>query len=194
MPTWEEVRDSKKAAKQAAYAKYNVDITGLIPETRKNVIGVPAECGKLTKEELEITETKASELLAKLASGTLSAVAVTTAFGKRALIADQVVNCLTEVFLDHALADAAELDACLKTNGKPKGPLHGLPISLKDQFSIKGIDTCMGYSAWANKPAERDSSLVVALKQAGAVLYVRTNVPQSLMVHYASSDSDLGPR
>lgn len=182
MPTWQEIRDAKKAAKQAAYARYGVDIGDSVPASRKNVLGVPAECGKLSKQELEITEKKATDLLADLASGKLSAVEVTTAFGKRALIADQVVNCLTEVFLDAALEQAAQLDAYFKANGKPCGPLHGLPISLKDQFSIKGIDTCMGYSAWANKPAERDSALVAALKRAGAVLYVRTNIPQSLML------------
>ncbi|KAI9031140.1 general amidase [Hyaloraphidium curvatum] len=178
--SWESVRDAKLAAKKAAYARFGVEIS--VPESRKNVMDVPRECGKLTAEELEITETPASKLLEKMASGSLSAVDVVTAFGKRALIADQVVNCLTEVFIDMGIEQAKELDAHLKATGKPKGPLHGLPISLKDQFSVKGIETTMGYSAWAGKPAEEDCDLVVALRKAGAVFHVRTNVPQSLMV------------
>lgn len=54
------------------------------------------------------------------------------------------VNCLTEIFVDKALARAAYLDEQLKTTGKPVGPLHGLPISLKDQIAIKDLETVMG--------------------------------------------------
>ncbi len=48
------------------------------------------------------------------------------------------VNCLTEIFFDEGLARAAELDRILAETGKPVGPLHGLPISLKDNFRVKG--------------------------------------------------------
>ncbi|KAF8550143.1 amidase-domain-containing protein, partial [Imleria badia] len=67
-----------------------------------------------------------------------SAVEVTTAFYKRAIIAQQLVNCLTEIFVERALARAAESDDALKTR-KVISPLHGLPISLKDQLCIKGL-------------------------------------------------------
>jgi len=53
---------------------------------------------------------------------------------------------LTEIFVDKALARAAEADEYLKVNGKPIGPLHGLPISLKDQINVKDIESCMGLS------------------------------------------------
>ncbi len=46
--------------------------------------------------------------------------------------------------MERALARAAELDAHLKATGKVVGPLHGLPISLKDQFRLKGLETTMG--------------------------------------------------
>lgn len=53
---------------------------------------------------------------------------------------------------------AAELDAYLKEHGKVKGPLHGLPVSLKDQIPIKGLETTMGIDiqpkAVATWPAE----------------------------------------
>lgn len=51
---------------------------------------------------------------------------------------------MTEIFIERALARAKEVDEYLKTHGKPIGPLHGLPISLKDQFCIKGMETIMG--------------------------------------------------
>jgi Asp-tRNA(Asn)/Glu-tRNA(Gln) amidotransferase A subunit family amidase len=57
-------------------------------------------------------------------------------------------NCLTEIFVDSALARAAEVDEHLKTTGTVMGPLHGLPVSLKDQVAIKGLETVMGASAW----------------------------------------------
>ena len=61
------------------------------------------------------------------------------------------------------------------------GPLHGLPVSLKDQFDIEGLDTVMGYVAGIGKPSEKHAVITELLLRAGAVLYVRTNVPQSLM-------------
>ena len=57
------------------------------------------------------------------------------------------MNCLTEIFVERALARAKELDEYLKTTGKVVGPLHGLPISLKDQLCIKGLETTMGQSS-----------------------------------------------
>ena len=46
--------------------------------------------------------------------------------------------------MEQALSRAAELDAHLKRTGIVVGPLHGLPISLKDQLCMKGLETVMG--------------------------------------------------
>ena len=54
-------------------------------------------------------------------------------------------NCLLETFFDAAIEDAKNLDRYFAEHKKPIGPLHGLPVSLKDQFHIKGVDTSMGY-------------------------------------------------
>lgn len=53
-------------------------------------------------------------------------------------------NCLTEIFIERALQRAREVDDYFKTHGTVIGPLHGLPISLKDQFCLKGLETIMG--------------------------------------------------
>ena len=92
------------------------------------------------------------------------------------------MNCLTEIFVERALARAAELDNALKKTGKVVGPLHGLPISLKDQICIKGLETTMGYVSWIGKYTEKNAVLVDILEECGAVPFVRTNVPQTLMV------------
>ncbi|KAH8102635.1 general amidase [Cristinia sonorae] len=146
-----------------------------------NVLDIPNNLGLLSPNELQITASDVSTLLRNLSTSVWSSVEVTTAFAKRAIIAHQLTNCLTEIFVDDALKRAAELDEHLKQTGSVVGPLHGLPISLKDQFCIKGIDATMGYVAWIGKPAQRDSAIVKLLIQSGAVLYVKTNVPQTLM-------------
>ncbi|KAJ9640135.1 hypothetical protein H2204_003360 [Knufia peltigerae] len=143
---------------------------------------IPRRSGILSTRELEITENySTAQLLDALAKGTLSSVEVTTAFCKRAAIAQQLTNCLTEVFYDAALKRAKELDEYLAASGKPSGPLHGLPISLKDSFKLKGIDSSIGFVSLVNKPAEQNSVLVDMLLEMGAVLYVKTNIPQTMM-------------
>ncbi|KAG9095592.1 hypothetical protein FRC07_011070, partial [Ceratobasidium sp. 392] len=113
-----------------------------IPEDRQNVTQIPYECGLLSAFEIEITDTLDVEtILEKLRNGVWKSVDVTRAFYKRAIIAHQATNCLTEIFVERALARAAEMDRYLEENKKPKGPLHGLPISLKDQFTMEGLET-----------------------------------------------------
>jgi hypothetical protein len=53
--------------------------------------------------------------------------------------------------------------------------LHGLPISVKDNFKVKGYDATVGFPAWANQPMSDDSELIRILREAGAVLYCKTN-------------------
>jgi amidase len=62
------------------------------------------------------------------------------------------------------------------------GPLHGLPISLKDSFQIAGSAASIGCVSFLARASETNSSLVEILLKLGAVLYVKTNVPQTMMV------------
>ncbi|KAG6382122.1 general amidase [Boletus reticuloceps] len=145
------------------------------------LLAFPETCGLLTPRELAITNEDVNTLLKRLSSGEWSAVEVTIAFYKRAIVAQQLVNCLTEIFVERALARAAELDDALKKTGKIVGPLHGLPISLKDQLCIKGLETTIGYVSLIGEYADKNAVLVDILEECGAVLFVRTNVPQTLM-------------
>ncbi|KAH7133814.1 amidase signature domain-containing protein [Dactylonectria macrodidyma] len=131
----------------------------------------------LTKREREITDKyDATALLGQLASGVVSSLEVTTAFCKRAAIAQQLINPLTEIFFDNALERAKELDAYLAREGKPVGPFHGLPISLKDMWMVKGEAATLGFVAYLSKPvAEENSPLVDVLLEGGAVFYCKTN-------------------
>ncbi|RAH66243.1 putative acetamidase [Aspergillus aculeatinus CBS 121060] len=140
--------------------------------------------GILTAQELAWTETAdTTVLLRALASGEISSVQLTTAFCKRAALAQQLTKCLTEIFFDRALARARWLDAeFARAGGRPRGPLHGLPVSIKDRFDLEGVDTTVGWVGLINKPARKSSSIARLLESMGAVLYVKTNVPQSLMM------------
>lgn len=121
----------------------------------------------LEGEDLEVIRQDTTSIVAKIKAGEWSAKRVTLAFCKTASIAHQIVsslkiralldapvltskqnNCLHEIFFDQAIARAEELDQHYKTLGTTIGPLHGLPISLKDQFHVKGNDTSMGYIGW----------------------------------------------
>ncbi|KAG0694762.1 general amidase [Suillus ampliporus] len=179
MPHWPELVAEKK---QRQLKSIPQDwLVSPPPDSTLDVTGFPETCGLLNAREIEITNTSVNVLLEKLACGKWTAVDVTTAFYKRAIVAHQLVNCLTEIFVDRALARAAELDDHFKQTGKVVGPLHGLPISLKDQLCIKGLETTMGYISWIGQYAEKNAVLVEVLIECGAVPFVRTNLPQTVM-------------
>lgn len=96
---------------------------------------------------------------------------------------------LTEIFFDEAYERAAALDAEFKKTGKPTGPLHGLPISLKDDQDILGKRTTWGIIAWADMISDVDGAAAAMLRNAGAVFYIKTNVPSFLMTW--ESDNNL---
>ncbi|KAL4744197.1 amidase signature domain-containing protein [Aspergillus similis] len=73
-------------------------------------------------------------------------------------------------------------DEEFEKTGKVTGPLHGVPVSIKDRFDVEGFDTTIGWVGLANKPAAKSDSIVQLLESMGAVPYVKTNVPQSLMM------------
>lgn len=62
------------------------------------------------------------------------------------------------------------------------GPLHGVPITLKDQFDVEGYDSTIGYVSRTLRPAKEDAALVRILNDLGAVIIAKTNLPQSIMV------------
>jgi len=62
-----------------------------------------------------------------------------------------------------------------------KGPLHGLPISLKENVGLAGYDATTGVSIRIDLPAQEDAPLVSALKKLGAVPFCLTNIPQTMM-------------
>lgn len=143
-----------------------------------------SKSGHLSKEEIAITETEAPQIVANIKAGTWSAYQVASAFCHRASIAQQLTNCLSEVFFEEGLQQALELDEYQKKHNDVKGPLHGLPVSLKDNLNIKGQPTTVGIVNFCYNPAkfEEDATIVKILRDMGAVFYVKTNVPVAMMM------------
>ena len=76
-----------------------------------------------------------------------------------------------------ALTEAAALDATLQKTGKLGGPLHGIPICVKDQAESKGIPTSFGSIAIKGYIPKEDLTLVAKLKEAGAIILGKTTLP-----------------
>ncbi|KAJ5225850.1 Amidase [Penicillium chermesinum] len=189
-PTWRIRSDAKRQAiLDAIPQKWRLTEPVPPPTEVRDVTGSYI-CKYLDAQEIEITESDAVDIAAKTTTGQWSAVKVTEAFCHRAALAHQLVSCLHEIFFDAAIEDAKKLDQYFAEHKAPIGPLHGLPVSLKDQFHVKGVETTMGYVGWINtfqgipndpRRGTEESELVRELRSLGAVLYCKTSVPATLM-------------
>ena len=136
----------------------------------------------LGEHDLEILSSNISGITSGIKAGHWTSTQVLCAYVRATRRAQIRTNCLTEVFIDQALARAAELDAHFSQTGELIGPLHGVPISLKDTYHKTGVKTTIGLTEWITKPPESTSSTIGAIcEHLGALLYVKTNVPQTLM-------------
>lgn len=155
-----------------------------------DVTDIPSTCGILTKEELTITEDyDATSLAQAIAEKQYTAVSVAKAFAKRAAIAHQLTCCLTQFFMDEAVERAKYLDDYLEKNGKTVGPLHGVPVSVKEHMMLAGHYSSYGYLS-TRSYNDKDSLMIKILRDAGAVFYVKTNQPQGIM--HLESDGFMG--
>ena len=136
----------------------------------------PAYFTPFTKHDETIINTSLADIAAHVRKDVWQPTEVLQSFGKKALRAHAKTNCITEILIPDA-------ENWAETHNK-KGPLAGVPISLKDSVSVKGYDSTIGYSSFANKPIERDSPLVRLLKDAGAIPFVKTAAPISLMCEH----------
>lgn len=147
--TWQDLAKAKlNAINESIPEKWRLSSIPSIEEQR-DVTG-PFIRKYLSTEEVEITETDAVNIVEKTSAGIWTAEEVTTAFCHRASLAHQLTSCLHETFFQAAIEDAKYLDKYYAQHKAPIGPLHGLPISLKDQFHVKGVETTMGYTGWIN--------------------------------------------
>jgi amidase len=128
---------------------------------------------------LDVAELSATDVAAKLASGALSSHALTQAYLDRIAAMDKkgpALNAIIELNPD-ALKDADALDAERKA-GKLRGPMHGLPVLLKDNIDAVGMANSAGSLAMADNRPSTDAFVVARLRAAGAVILGKTNLSE----------------
>lgn len=115
--------------------------------------------------------------LDRLALGQVSAAALLEEHVARYEAVNPAVNAVVRTNLEAARARALELDRLLKA-GIPAGPLHGLPMTIKDTFDVDGMPATAGAPEYANRPVRTaDAAAVARLRDAGAVIWGKTNTP-----------------
>lgn len=134
-------RERRENLRQFTFASEND------PKPHIDVVDVQAyPQATLTDQQRAIVNCDATALVELIRKGVYTSTQVLTAFVTVAIRANDVTNCLTESCLKDAFERATELDQHLKEIGQVVGPLHGLPVSIKDHIKVKGLDTSAGYT------------------------------------------------
>ncbi len=118
----------------------------------------------------------AGELCTAIRAGAVSSREVVQAHLDRIAAVNGSVNAVTAVFDADALAAADAADAAL-ASGRQSGPLHGLPITVKENIDVRGSATTHGIVSLKDAIADRDAPVIGHLKAAGAIVIGRTNSP-----------------
>ena len=134
----------------------------------------PAAAAPLDLERLTV-----AELQAKMAAGELTSVELTKAYLERIAALNNRGPGLNAVRLVNpdALTDAALLDL-ERSKAGARGPLHGIPVLVKDNLDVAGLPTTAGAIALEHSIATEDSTVVARLRSAGAVILGKTNLSE----------------
>lgn len=147
---------------------------------------------RIARMAVEVEEKSITELSAMLAAGTISSEELARAYLDRIDALDRKGPKLNSVIavMPGAIEEARMLDAERKA-GTLRGPLHGIPILIKDNIEAKGpVPTTAGSTALLANVTERDAPLVARLRAAGAIILGKTNLSQ--WANIRSNDSVSG--
>ena len=132
-----------------------------------------------------------AELARAIRSGELTAETVTRDCLERIAGRNPSINAYITVLADQALAQAKQADAELE-GGRDRGPLHGVPISLKDIIDLEGVSTTAASRVRHGHLASGDAPVVTRLREAGAVFLGKTNLHE-FAFGTTNEDSAFGP-
>src|SRR5262250_1953899 len=122
--------------------------------------------------------TPASELSRLYRARTVSPLEVMQAVLERIDRVNPLVNAIVTLTRDTALAEARRATAALTRRSATLGPLHGIPVAIKDVTATKGIRTTYGSKLYENHVPDEDALVVERLKAAGAIVLGKTNTPE----------------
>jgi aspartyl-tRNA(Asn)/glutamyl-tRNA(Gln) amidotransferase subunit A len=123
----------------------------------------------------DLTSKSLSEISAMIRSGTVTSRQLVTALLDRISVYNPKVNCFITVMGKEALAQADQLDEEAKA-GKFRGPLHGIPIGLKDNIDTAGTRTTAASPMFKDRVPTEDATIVTKLKAGGAVIIGKLNL------------------
>ena len=129
----------------------------------------------MTDQELAFTS--AWHLRKLIVTKQVSPVEITELFLSRIQDLNPGLNAYITVAADQALADARRAEACVKP-GASLGPLHGIPISIKDLTLTRGIRTTRGSLIFKDFVPDNDEPVVARIRSAGAIILGKTNTPE----------------
>jgi len=137
---------------------------------------------------INLSELSAGALAASIARGDLSAVEAVEASIARIEAVNPRLNAVVVKRYEAARAEAQAADE-RRARGEALGPLHGVPITIKESFDLAGTPATYGLPSRAHILATADDPYVARLRAAGAIIVGKTNVPQLLL--YIESDNPL---
>ena len=124
----------------------------------------------------DLTSLSAIELRQKIGSKQVSPVDVMKSFISRIERINPAINAVCATDFDGALKAAQDAESAVM-QGKPLGLLHGLPLGVKDLQDTKGLLTTFGNIQFRNNIPAKDNAMVARLREAGAIVTAKTNVP-----------------
>lgn len=148
--------------------------------------------GPLDVSRDEIPRMGAARIARAIAAGELSASEAVAACIDRIEAVNPRLNAVVAERFDAARREAEQADrrwADSHSFERSLGPLHGVPVTIKDSFDVAGTPTTVGLPARRDHRAERDARLVALLREAGAIVLGKTNVPELLL--YLEADNPL---
>ena len=125
----------------------------------------------------EITSASARSIAQAIRGKQVSAVEIVHAHLDRIAEVNDKLNAVVCLCADRALDEAAEADATL-ARGDAVGPLHGVPMTLKDSLDTEGVVTTAGTVGRRDFVPDRDATITARLRTAGAILLGKTNTPE----------------
>jgi Asp-tRNA(Asn)/Glu-tRNA(Gln) amidotransferase A subunit family amidase len=123
-----------------------------------------------------------SEAAAEIREGRVSAVELATACLDRVAQVEPDVQAFAFIDRDHVLRQAQMLDDH-RAHGRPIGPLHGVPVAIKDVFDTGDYPTEFGSPIWAGRTPRADAVAVARLRAAGAVIMGKTVTAEFAYFH-----------
>ncbi len=129
---------------------------------------------------MSVLLSSAGELLSLLAAGRISSVEILDELTRAIELHDGRINAVVTRDFERAYRQARAADEARSRHAAERGPLFGLPMTVKEAFDVDGLTTTWGLPAFRDNVARRNAEAVDRLVEAGAIVFGKTNVPEAL--------------